>query len=129
MTDIENEARRLLNEARRTQGLDPYYDYKEGDARDDFTEMKAMCRLLEEFDAFKKEVSDAILRYHASSHVPHGLQGFILKPVDPLVEVFDECFHQEVREGETWSEAMSRKVSTALAARGYEITKTKEQNY
>lgn len=51
---------------------------------------------------------------------------FILPTPDPLVEVFDECFHQNVEEGETWSQAMARKTRAALQARGYQVSKIGE---
>lgn len=46
---------------------------------------------------------------------------FILPAPDPLVEVFDDCFHQNVEEGETWSQAMARKTRAAIEARGGKI--------
>ncbi len=52
----------------------------------------ALCRAIEQHEAFRQEVSDALLRYHAPSHVPHGLQEFIIpapKP-DPLVKVLEK---------------------------------------
>ena len=51
------------------------------------------------------------------------LPEFVLPAVetDPLVEIFDECFNQDVLEGETWSEAMARKTKAALDMLGLEI--------
>lgn len=53
------------------------------------------------------------------------LPEFIIPAVetDPLVEIFDECFNQDVLEGETWSEAMARKTKAAMDARGLELRK------
>ena len=50
----------------------------------------ALTRAIEQHEAFRQEVSDALLRYHALSHVPHGLQAFIIAKPDPLVEALEE---------------------------------------
>ncbi len=92
---------------------------------------EALCCAIEQHEDFKQEVSDAVEK--AIGHIKDGrsasaagaIGAFVIrkpKPEpDPLVDVFDECFNQNVLEGETWSEAMARKTRAALEARGLEI--------
>ena len=79
---------------------------------------------------FRQEVSEAIradVDYQiANKAIPQyraNIVRFYIPAVepDPLVEIFDECFNQDVLEGETWSEAMARKTRAAMDARGLEI--------
>jgi hypothetical protein len=66
-------------------------------------------------------VSDALLRYLAPSHVPHGLKGFIIpkpKP-DPLVEVI-KAMQAEPTTYVT-REVYANRINAALDALGFEI--------
>jgi hypothetical protein len=86
MTDIEAKALALLNEIKVERGKLVYYDVIN---RNHDVVHEALCRAIEQHEAFRQAVSDALLRYLAPSHVPHGLKGFIIpkpKP-DPLVDV------------------------------------------
>jgi hypothetical protein len=71
-----------------------------------------LAESVEQHEAFKQEVSDALLRYHAPSHVPHGLQGFIITKPDPLVDVLKD-FGGFMPDAEDFR--------AALEARGLEI--------
>ena len=82
MTDIENEARRRLKEA---------VDFKPVGLNFTFTREKtpvveAMCRLLEEFEAYKREVSDELAKLGCWPDTVDLARFILPKPVDPLVE-------------------------------------------
>ena len=84
----------------------------------DSSAIEALCRAIEQHEAFRQEVSDALLRYHAPSHVPHGLQEFIIpapKP-DPLEEVLREIDHAAM-----WVDECAKEIRASLDARGFEI--------
>jgi hypothetical protein len=87
--------------------------------------MEALCRAIERHEAYKQKVSDAIenewanLHYGAQRNLSHLI--IFKSNDDPLVDVFDECFNQVVREGETWSESMARKTRAALKSRNLKI--------
>jgi hypothetical protein len=143
MTDIEGKAVALLNDVRvemgrHTSGIDR-----------DYPSHEALCRAIEQHEAYKQKVSDitdvlgeiynltveqtseggeVTLRFSAYSdaqafcNAVTSIRLAAIKPKpDPLVDVFDECFNQNVLEGETWSESMARKTRAALEARGLEI--------
>ena len=79
-----------------------------------FTEL---CRAIEQREAFRQEVSDALLRYHAPSHVPHGLQEFIIpapKP-DPLVAALEGVTFDHYPPND------AKTIRAALDALGFEI--------
>ena len=119
MTDIEAEARRRFNEAWGEQCYSPRA------TRKTHPTIEAMCRLLEEFEAYKREVSDAVEAYMLDPQSVTGpastlhLRRFILPtPVDPLVEALNEI------SGEGGCENMdfyAYRIRAALAARGLEI--------
>ena len=123
MTETERKALALLNEVAEERGRTQLIAVK----REGWVSDEALCRALEQHEAFRQEVSDAVEQYWASlsgafvAKPPPYMARFIIAKPDPLVEVFDECFHQEVREGETWSEAMARKFRAASEKRGGKI--------
>ena len=89
----------------------------------DSSAIEALCRAIEQHEAFRQEVSDALLRYHAPSHVPHGLQEFIIpapKP-DPLQEAAKMMGYFN-----TAANAWAEDVRASLDALGFEI---REKNY
>jgi hypothetical protein len=121
MTDIEAKALALVNEVLVEWGIEPRCPSIE---QLGYAKTTALCRAIERHEAFKQEVSDAVEAVRAYYKVPmRELDDFdIPKPKpDPLVDIFDECFNQDVLEGETWSESMARKTKAALKARGLEI--------
>ena len=90
--------------------------------------MMALVHIVQQSEAFKQEVSDIVDAYvrtyiNYSEEAWKNLNSLIIPKSEPdlLVDVFDECFNQNVLEGETWSEAMARKTRAALEARGLEI--------
>jgi len=121
MTDIERKALALLNEVRREENL--------LDA--DLAYMKrhycftALCRAIEQHEAFRREVSDAVEAYLGAaiplaSHDGRLRQFIIPKPVDPLVEAL-----------KSWGnhldgEAGAAHIRAAMQARGYQFTKIGE---
>lgn len=124
MTEIEQKALALVNEVCRERGEKTLTSFH---TLTNHRFIEALCRALEQHEAYRQEVSDAVEAYFDEDYrrkqgrLVDALARFIIAKPDPLVEVFDECFHQEVREGETWSEAMARKFRAASEKRGGKI--------
>jgi hypothetical protein len=122
MIDIEQKALALVREVLAERNLSD----KRAVHRELSPYTEALCRAIEQHEAFKQEVSDGcawILEHSNMKNIREHLSRFIIpkpKP-DPLVDIFDECFNQDVLEGETWSESMARKTRAALKSRGLEI--------
>lgn len=130
MSDMEKEVFRqiginLINEYRQQRGIRPiqFLDIRT-------PEINALIRSIQlhektkqeladckqELSDFRQTVSDAILRYLAPTHVPHGLKGFIIpapKP-DPLADVLDYL---------EWpnKDALAKDIRASLDALGFEI--------
>ena len=82
MTDtIEQKALALVNEVRTGYGWSPHLTL----SRHDCSRTEALCRAIEQHEAFRQEVSDALLDYF-DGHVVHVLTRFIIAKPDPLVE-------------------------------------------
>jgi hypothetical protein len=112
MNDIEQKALALAIEAR----VDDRYRLCP-DPTLTFGLWEALCRAIEQHEAFRQTVSDAILRYLAPTHVPHGLKGFIIpkpKP-DALAKTLGEF------DGTLWEPEDVLRFRAALDARGLEI--------
>ena len=126
MNDIERKALALLNEVFREGGVheqrpDGYVD------RNKHAYDEALCRTIEQHEAFKQEVSDAV---NVSLRLTQGFEGtdafkakvilerLITKP-DPLVEAMAEC---GVDPFESWADQLR----AALAKRGLEIREKSE---
>lgn len=58
--------------------------YTEEDARDRVHPIEALCRAIEQHEAFRQEVSDALSKY---DEMPPEFSRFIIAKPDPLVEV------------------------------------------
>ena len=85
MTDIEAKALALLNEIKVERGKLVYYDVIN---RNHDVVHEALCRAIEQHEAFKQDVSDAV-EHSLNTHFISGLNRFIIpkpKP-DPLVDV------------------------------------------
>ena len=86
VTEIERKALALLNEVRAECGLPPY----------DIVERKlffdeALCRAIEQHEAFRQEVSDAVEQHKAVMYLEETtLDRFIIAKPDPLVEAWEE---------------------------------------
>ena len=110
MTEIEQKALALLNEcgwggAHLKRAWNPRYE--------------ALCRAIEQHEAFKREVSDEIAKLGCWPDTVN-LQRFILpkpKP-DPLVEAWLDAFPGNHRED---SVEECEKIRAALAKRGLEV--------
>ena len=109
MTDIERKAQAMLNDARDAH-VNPD-DYLVG--------YTALCRAIEQHEAFRQKVSDAVEavldRYYVLNIEDMLSQFIIPKPKpDPLVEVV---------KGVTWydDEITVKEIRAALEARGLEI--------
>jgi len=81
---------------------------------------EALCRAIEQHEAFRQEVSDALLEYYGGYHNASGksLERFIIpkpKP-DPLVEVAESLGYFN-----TAAQRWARDVRAALGARGLDV--------
>ena len=109
MTEIEQKALALLNEcgwggAHLKRVWNPRYE--------------ALCRAIEQHEAFKREVSDAIDSSVLTPETEAHLSRFILpKPVDPLVAVMDDFMSMD---GGCLDECV-KQFRVALARQGLEI--------
>ena len=87
MTEIERKALELVNDVAQYVRYEPD-DFGE-ERRDVF---KALCRAIEQHEAFRQEVSDAVVAAKAYYEVPmYDLSAFIIAKPDPLVEAVAEC--------------------------------------
>lgn len=90
MTDIEQKALALLNEATDSKS-DDIEDFSRSGV------LRALLHAIEQHEAFRQEVSDAVEEYFGPKHLDvilagHSLARFIIpKPVDPLVEAMEEA--------------------------------------
>ena len=119
---IEAKALALVNEMRQEHNLSPLYNL----GLMDYTAHQALCRAIEQHEAFKQEVSDVVYRSLMSiakncvADAAGDLSRFIIpkpKP-DPLVEVLDNiCIATE----EYPATEYARRIRAALEARGFEI--------
>ena len=108
MTEIEQKALALLNEcgwggAHLKRAWNPRYE--------------ALCRAIEQHEAFKREVSDEIAKLGCWPDTVN-LQRFILPKPDPLVEAWLDAFPGNHRED---SVEECEKIRAALAKRGLEV--------
>jgi hypothetical protein len=116
MTNIEQKALALAIEARVDDAIrlcpDPTLT---------FSNWEALCRAIEQHEAFKQEVSDVMMYIRALyPSLPRNFNRFIIpkpKP-DPLVAAV-----YEVDNGPAWDspEDYCNKIRAALEARGFEI--------
>jgi len=115
MTDIEQKALALVNQVSFERVQRRYASLaRAGDAK-----VEALCRALEQHEAFKQEVSDEVQDYHQAGRpeIYYEFDRFIIhkpKP-DPLVEALDTIM---------WTvetSQMADEIRAALEARGLEI--------
>jgi hypothetical protein len=108
MNDIEAKALALVNEIERERGEDELTPrIMRGLIMDE-----ALCRAIEQHEAFKQEVSDALEIYSPESRNP-ALGRFIIPKSDPLVEVIAGWTGGTV--------LLASDLRAALDARGLEI--------
>jgi hypothetical protein len=122
MTGIEQKALALVNEIEREEGEKELTTrIMRGLIMD-----LALCRAIEQHEAFKQEVSDAAEQYNEAA-APMGWEGFdrfiIPKPKpDPLAEVLEEISGEG---GFDNYDHYAYNLRAALEARGLEITSCK----
>ena len=83
MTDIEQKALALVNEVRDERGFRLNVEMQ----REDMAQ-EALCRAIEQHEAFRQEVSDA-LNGQFIGGIPDKVARFIIAKPDPLVEVLN----------------------------------------
>ena len=118
MTDIEAKALALVNEVEREEGeKELTRRIMRGLIMDE-----ALCRAIEQHEAYKQEVSDAaemaveaIVEWSDEIDKAEFLHQFIIPKPDPLVEIM------EVLNGEWTPDEYAKIIRAALEARGLEI--------
>ena len=114
MTEIEEKALALVSEVLAERELPIKAQMRPLSVSID----EALCRAIEQHEAYKREVSDAVKSYLSGSRSSCILDRFILPKPDPLVEVIEEC--EDGTYGETKAE-YAAKLREALAKRGLKI--------
>ncbi len=112
MSKIERKALELVNEVETERGMSEWTDV----CRSELTMGEALCRAIEQHEAFRQEVSDAVEAYlaHTRPWPDNSLRRFIIAKPDPLWEVMNEM-------GFGFSKTASEEICAALAKRGLEI--------
>ena len=127
MTDIEKKALKVLNEVRDERGFKRSVEIQ----REDMAQ-EALCRAIEQHEAYKQEVSDAVTGFdeYGTEAAWERLSRFIIAKPDPLVEVIATA----LREGSPFDEdgshdytAEAKAVASAIRARGLEVRKIGEK--
>ena len=113
MTDIEAKALALGNKVRLERGLEAVVFISRANNCEE-----ALCRAIEQHEAFKQEVSD-VMTYIKALYptLPRNFDRFIIpkpKP-DPLEEVIKEWWNMDIREND------AETLRELLDARGLEI--------
>jgi hypothetical protein len=120
MTDIEDKALALLNEVRKGANPESEVTFVCRDLYDH----EALCRAIEQHEAFRQEVSDAVVKAirfckdGRPASAAGAIGAFVIPApkTDPLVDVFCKGL---------WSEAglsiSTKEIRAALDARGLEI--------
>lgn len=117
MTDIEEKALALVNEMRAERGGVLYYELEYVSASHTH---EALCRAIEQHEAFKQKVSDivdAYIRTNSADDWEKLTTLVIPKPKpDPLEEVLMEIDHAAM-----WVDKCAEEIRAALGERGWEI--------
>ena len=112
MTETKKKALALLNEICVEMGLD-----KVRSLELDMPGERALLRAIEQHEAFRQEVSDAVVAAKAYYEVPmYDLSAFIIAKPDPLVEALGELADRNME-----AKQAAETLRAALAARGLEI--------
>ena len=116
MTDIEKKALALLNEVWADRGRNVTLDRF---SRDSFAISEALCRAIERHEAFRQEVSEALL-WHCkyTDGVLEGLQHLIIADPDPLAECLLEL---DLSEDDELARHDAKWLAKAIAKRGGKI--------
>ena len=123
MTEIEQKALELVNEVRKGNCWQPNLTL----SRNDCSRTEALCRAIEQHEAFRQAVSDAVEEYFDCEQngsrsmlevAETRLQRFIIAKPDPLVEAVKDILDDDsLHNAEEFSEA----IRASLAKRGLEI--------
>lgn len=113
MNDIEKKALALVNEVETERGMSEWTDV----CRSELTMGEALCRAIEQHEAFRQEVSDEIVRLGCWPDTIN-LQRFIIAKPDPLVEAVKDCQFASLDAIEDY---VAKKLREALAKRGGQI--------
>ncbi len=120
MNDIEAKALALVREVLAERGLSD----KRAVRREVSPYTEALCRAIEAHEAFKQEVSDALVDYFGEHLVAEdggdALASFIIPNPDPLVRVINEVIYAQP-DGDINEATMAKDLRAALEARGLEI--------
>ncbi len=117
MTDtIEQKALALLNEVAVERG---YNIAAPTDRRTHYL-LEVACRAVEQHEAFRQEVSDAVEAYlaHMSPWPDNSLRRFIIAKPDPLVEAVKDCQFASLDAIEDY---VAKKLRAAIEKRGGKI--------
>ena len=118
MNEITKKALSLINKVEADRGFALSWYINESDIAEE-----ALCRAIEQHEAYKQEVSDAVESYFCGVCPPHYiLARFIIpKPtVDPLVRVVNEVIYAQPH-GDIDEARMAADIREALAKRGLKI--------
>lgn len=125
MTETEKKALALLNEC---AGQEVYGGWGTFDPNQSPC-TRALCRAVEQHEAFRQEVSEAVERVfdECEEHIPFApkqkLRSFIIPKTDPLVEVLQEISGEG---GYDNFDHYAYRLRSALEARGFEVRKIGE---
>jgi hypothetical protein len=116
MTDIEAKALALVNEVNTERSMSLYSSINRK-----FKDHEALCRAIEQHEAFKQEVSDAVkeaLKYinrNRTHEAASAICNFVIRDPDPLVKALEgvKFDHYPPNDAKT--------IRAALEARGLEI--------
>lgn len=112
MTDIDPKALALLNEF-------SDYEVPDLDEAQYSTAIQALCRAIEQHEAFKREVSDAIDSSVLTPETEAHLSRFIIAKPDPLVEAIQAA--DEAHPGWESASDYAQHLRAAIEARGGRI--------
>ena len=120
MTDNEAKALALVNEVLRERDGTSYTEYTRL-RRDHDDAHEALCRAIEQHEAFKQEVSDAVVCYFSGVELDTRLHRFIItkpKP-DPLVDAIESVLSGF--ESRKHAESYAHHIRAKLENSGFEI--------
>ena len=127
MTDIEQKALALVNEQFTSSGYE-VYNLSEATSHD---LLWALFRAIEQHEAFRQEVSDAVERWNIEYLLGDALRAdmarFIIAKPDPLVEAYNEALPETAAvHGKETVQHICAKISAAIEKRGGKIIFNKE---
>ena len=122
MTEIEKKALALVNDVLNERGN---YTLYAGISRASDPRHEVICRLIEQHEAYKQEVSDVVGGVITSTYLPaptmHKLQRFIIVKPDPLAAAMSEAYLRDAID-----DVIATHLREALAKRGLKIVETEQ---